>query len=179
MKQVKTDYANDLSYYKIAQFLKDYLDYDTIIICIGTDRCIGDCLGPLVGSMLIQRRFPLPVYGTLKDPIHALNIDSKLKYLKDIHPENNIIGIDACLGEIASVGEIQARDYPIHPGKGVGKSLPEVGTASIIGIVDSNSNSNLFNSNTIRLSFIAEMANVIVHALLHTLYLIEDSNNKA
>lgn len=173
MNQVKTNYLTSLSYYKIACFLKDYIDNNTIIVCIGTDRCIGDCLGPLVGTILTSKHFPLPVYGTLKDPIHALNIETKLKYLKEKHPLESIIGIDACLGEAGSVGDIQARDYPIHPGKGVGKSLPQIGTASIIGIVDSNLSSNLFTSNTIRLSFISDMAHVIVYSLLQTLCLNE------
>jgi len=174
LNQIKSNYISPLSYYKIAYFLKNFINEDTVIVCIGTDRCIGDCLGPLVGTLLLNKRFPLPVYGTLIDPIHALNIDSKLKHIKEMHPLNTIIGIDACLGEVSSVGEIQARDYPIHPGKGVGKSLPNVGDVSIIGIVDSNSNSNLFTSNTIRLSFISEMAKVIVHALIHSYSLSYD-----
>lgn len=173
MNQVRTDYSAPLSYYKIAYFLKDFLNKNTIIVCIGTDRCIGDCLGPFVGTILSEKRFPLPVYGTLENPIHALNIENKLKYVKSSHSTSNIIGIDACLGETSSVGEIQARDFPIHPGKGVGKSLPEVGTASIIGIVDSNCSTSLFNSNTIRLSFIKEMAEVIAAALIHCYWMLE------
>ena len=41
------------------------------------------------------------------------------------------------LGDINSIGEIHIRNYAIHPGKGVGKSFPDVGDTSIIGIVDS------------------------------------------
>ena len=61
-----------------------------------------------------------------------------------MHPNSNIIGVDACLGDTENIGEIQARNYPIHPGKGVGKTLPKVGDVSIIGIVDSSDNSELF-----------------------------------
>ena len=64
------------------------------------------------------------------------------------------------------IGEIRIRDYAIHPGKGVGKELPEVGIASIIGIVDSSENSELFFSRSIRLSFIMDMAKVISKALM-------------
>lgn len=168
MNKIKANYLSPLSYYKIACFLKDYINHNTIIVCIGTDRCIGDCLGPLVGTFLVKNEFPLPVCGTLKDPIHALNIEKKLKELKKTYPQSNIIGVDACIGEMDSVGEIQARDCPVHPGKGVGKSLPRIGETSIIGIVDSNSNNDLFTSNSIRLSFISDMAMVISHSLIHS-----------
>lgn len=173
MNKIKADFKNPLSYYEIAYFLKDYINKDTIIVCIGTDRCIGDCLGPLVGTLLKSKNFPLPVYGTISDPIHALNIDKKLNEIKLLHPYSNIIGIDACLGDSDSIGEIQARDYPVHPGKGVGKSLPNVGDTSIIGIVDSNDNDEIFNSNNIRLNLVLSMAKVITHALIHSYYLTE------
>lgn len=176
MNRVKANFKNKLSYYEIAYFLKDYINKDTIIVCIGTDRCIGDCLGPLVGTLLKSKNFPLPIYGTISDPIHALNIDKKLNEIKLLHPNNNIIGIDACLGDSDSIGEIQARDYPVHPGKGVGKSLPNVGESSIIGIVDSNDNDEIFNSTNIRLSLVLGMAKVITHALIHSYYLYDNSD---
>jgi putative sporulation protein YyaC len=174
LNKIKADFKNPLSYYEIAYFLKDYINEDTVIVCIGTDRCIGDCLGPLVGTLLKSKNFPLPIYGTISDPIHALNIDRKLNEIKILHPHNNMIGIDACLGDSDSIGEIQARDYPVHPGKGVGKSLPNVGETSIIGIVDSNDNDEIFNSNNIRLNLVLSMAKVITHALIHS-YCLHDN----
>jgi len=176
LNKVKVYYKNALAYYEIAYFLKDYISKDTIIVCIGTDRCIGDCLGPLVGTFLKERNFPLPVYGTIPDPIHALNIDRKLSELKALHPQSNFIGIDACLGDEGSIGEIQARDFAIHPGKGVGKSLPDVGESSIIGIVDSSENNEIFSNNSIRLDLIISMARTIVNSLIHSCYLKEISD---
>lgn len=171
MDKIKIHYKDNLSYYEIAYFLKDYIDENSIIICIGTDRCIGDCLGPLVGTLLKQENFPLEVYGTISQPIHALNLSDKLKEIKKNHPTSKIIGVDACLGDNKNIGEIQARNYPIHPGKGVGKLLPDVGESSIIGIVDSSDNNELFTSRNIRLDLILNMAKVISHALIHSYYL--------
>ena len=171
MNKVRVHYKDILAYYEVAYFLKDYIDENTIIVCIGTDRCIGDCLGPLVGTMLKDKSFPLPVYGTISEPIHALNLEKRLNEIKATHPKANIIGIDACLGDSECIGEIQGRDYPIHPGKGVGKSLPDVGEASIIGIVDSSDNNELFTNRTIRLNLIMEMSKVITDSLIHSVYL--------
>lgn len=174
MNKVKVHYKDNLAYYEIAYFLKDYMDENSIIVCIGTDRCIGDCLGPLVGTFLKEKNFPLNVYGTISDPIHALNIDKKLQEIKRTHPASNIIGVDACLGDNKSIGEIQARDYPIHPGKGVGKVLPEVGETSIIGIVDSSDNNELFTNRNIRLDLVMSMAKIVTHSLIHSYYLSQN-----
>lgn len=172
MNKIRTNYKSPLAYYKLAYFLRDYIDKDTIIVCIGTDRYIGDCLGPLVGTLLTYKHFPLPVYGTIEEPIHALNINNKLNQIKSDHPKCTIIGIDACLGDINNIGEIQVRDFPIHPGKGVGKSLPNVGETSVVGIVDSNTNTNIFSSsNNIRLNLILSMSKVILNSLIYAYYL--------
>lgn len=171
MNKIRTFYNVPMSYSKISYFLKKYIDENTIIVCIGTDRCIGDCLGPMVGTMLKKRFFPLSVYGTISEPIHALNLDKRLAEIKQKHISSRIIGIDACLGETENIGEIQIRDYAIHPGKGVGKSLPDVGEVSIIGIVDSCESNELFTNRNIRLNLIMEMAKTITEAIIHSYYL--------
>ena len=128
--------------------------------------------------MLKEKFFPLPVYGTISSPIHALNLDRKLVEINSSHPNACIIGIDACLGDANSIGEIHTRDYPIHPGKGVGKTLPDVGEASVIGIVDSSENAEIFTSRSIRLSLIMDMAKVIVDATMHAYFLSKASEKK-
>ena len=150
---------------ELKEQLQKYINSNTVIACIGTDKCIGDCLGPLVGTILVENGFNLPVYGTLDKPIHALNIHERLNLIKNSHPNAQIIGIDACLGDEENIGMIKIRDYAISPGKGVGKELPEVGIASVIGIVDSSDNSELFFSRSIRLSFIMDMAKQIVELI--------------
>ncbi|HEY5561806.1 MAG TPA: spore protease YyaC [Clostridiaceae bacterium] len=177
MDKVKADYKNPLAYYELSLFLKKIIDKDTIIICIGTDRCIGDSLGPMVGSILKYKNFPLPVYGTINEPIHALNLDKKLNEIKSIYKNLNVLGIDACLGDEGKIGEIQARNYPIHPGKGVGKSLPLVGNSSIIGIVDSSNTEELFTNRNIRLNLILEMAKIISQSIIHSYYLFDNNTN--
>ena len=102
----------------------------------------------------------------------------KLKEKKKLPPNACIIGIDACLGDINSIGEIHTRDYPIHPGKGVGKSLPDVGVASIIGIIDSSDAAEFFTSRSIRLHLVFEMAKVISNGLINAYYLNSLSNKQ-
>ena len=128
--------------------------------------------------MLKENSFPIPIYGSLANPIHALNLEKSIYEIKRIYPCSTIIGIDACLGDTNSIGEIHTRDYPIHPGKGVGKSLPDVGVASIIGIIDSSDAAEFFTSRSIRLHLVFEMAKVISNGLINAYYLNSLSNKQ-
>lgn len=166
----KVHHTSPLAYYHIAQAISDCICADTVIVCIGTDKCIGDCLGPLVGTLLKENQFPLPVYGSVDNPIHALNIDKQLNLINKKHSNAHILGIDACLGRESSIGEIHIRDFAVRPGKGVGKSLPDVGTKSIVGIIDSNENADIFYTRSIRLSLILSMAKVISKGIIHAYY---------
>lgn len=171
MKKCKIHYKNDMAIYELSQLIKNYIDKSTILICVGTDRCIGDSLGPIVGTLLTHKFFPLPVYGSISSPIHAINLIERVSHIKLMHPNSNILAIDACLGDESSIGEIQVRDYPLHPGKGVGKTLPHVGDTSIVGIVDCNNSDNIFINKNIRLSFIIDMATIITESLFNSLHL--------
>ncbi|MTI71691.1 MAG: spore protease YyaC [Firmicutes bacterium] len=164
LDEIKVHHDNILCPSIIGEALKPFCTNDLIIICIGTDKCIGDCLGPLVGTLLKKENLPFKVYGTLEEPIHALNIKKRTKQIKLKHPMNYTIAIDACLGERDSVGHIQIRKGPIFPGKGVGKKLPSIGDLSIIGIVDTVNDDFNLSLHAIRLGFIMKMAESIVEA---------------
>lgn len=150
----------------IAHYLKKVFSKKVLVMCIGTDKCIGDCLAPLVGSMLIKKNFAHPVIGTLDNPVHAINIEGIIKKTLTEYSDYLIIAIDACIGFQEYIGDIQIKSSPIFPGKGVGKTLPHVGDISIVGVVDTFDNSDLFSIRNIRLSFIMNMAEQIANALL-------------
>lgn len=151
----------------LSQFISEHIEKNTLIICIGTDKCIGDCLGPLVGTMLQKNNFPFPVIGNLENPAHAMNLDSIIKDVRNDYPGYFTIAVDACLGYSECLGDIQVKYGPVHPGKGVGKKLPQVGNISIVGVVDTLDNSDLFSMRNIRLNFIMKMSEVIASSLIN------------
>ncbi|MFC4321700.1 spore protease YyaC [Litchfieldia salsa] len=139
-----------------------------IIICIGTDRSTGDSLGPLIGTKLSEKRLSqFHVYGTLDDPIHAVNLEDKMNLIKQTYRDPFIIGIDACLGRLKSVGIISIADGPVKPGAGVNKSLTPVGNMHITGIVNVSGFMEFFVLQNTRLSLVMKMADVIVDSLLY------------
>ncbi|MFI3209892.1 MAG: spore protease YyaC [Peptostreptococcaceae bacterium] len=166
MYLAKINYKKENVVQVLSSTLKNLIDDDLIIVCIGTDRAIGDSLGPLVGTMLKNSDFKYPVYGTLENPIHALNITESIEEIKKTHTKGNFLAIDACLGSKSSIGAIQIREGPILPGKGVGKKLPQIGHHSIVGIVDKIDENNKFSFNNVRLSFVLELAEIISLSIL-------------
>ncbi len=168
---IYTYYKDDRAYQKISGFLKSFNFDKCIILCIGTDRFIGDCLGPLSGTLLSKLSLTVPVIGTLENPVHAINLKKNLSHIKTSYGDHRIIAIDACLGVNRSVGYIQVREGSIQPGKGVGKSLSHVGDCSIMGIVDMVSESddseyeNYLAMSNVRLGTVMKMAEVIVKGI--------------
>ncbi|WP_018131418.1 spore protease YyaC [Effusibacillus pohliae] len=141
-----------------------------VILCIGTDRSTGDALGPLVGSRLqtIFMHEECPVYGTLEHPVHAVNLTETLASIKRLYPDPYLIAVDACLGQLSSVGMICIGEGPLKPGAGVNKNLPEVGDVHITGIVNVGGFMEYFVLQNTRLSVVMKMAECIAQTLAET-----------
>lgn len=108
-----------------------------IFLGIGSDRSTGDCLGPLVGSALEEQvSSEMVIMGTLKKPVHALNLEEKVKTIKDRYSSPFILAVDAALGRSENVGQITVGKGPLLPGLAVNKKLPSVGDLHITGTVN-------------------------------------------
>ena len=50
MYLAKINYKKENVVQVLSSIIKDVINENTVIVCIGTDRAIGDALGPLVGT---------------------------------------------------------------------------------------------------------------------------------
>lgn len=145
-------------------------DTPIVIVCVGTDRSTGDSLGPLVGTALARFHSPLfHLYGTLDEPVHAVNLEETLTLIHNKYNDPFIIGIDACLGHSASVGCIQVVDGPLRPGAGVNKQLPPVGDIHLTGIVNVGGFMEYFVLQNTRLSLVMRLSDIIAVSLYSSL----------
>lgn len=145
-------------------FQESYSDMynEVVILCIGTDRSTGDCLGPLVGHKLKLIRYKkLTVYGTLDDPVHAKNLVEVVETIRQCHRTPFIIAVDACLGKPERIGYITIGDGPLRPGAGVNKTLPEVGHIHIVGVVNMSGFMEYLILQNTRLNLVMRMADTI------------------
>lgn len=140
----------------------DIGDRDIVLLCVGSDRSTGDSLGPLIGHKL-QRTLnnKMYIYGTLKEPVHAVNLEYMVETIYDIHKEPFIIAVDASLGTRNHIGYVTLSDMPLRPGLGVKKSLPEVGDICITGIVNLSGAMDGILLQSTRLSTVMELADFI------------------
>ena len=139
-----------------------------IVLCIGTDRSTGDSLGPLTGTLLSQKKLKyLNVFGTLVDPVHALNLEHTIKEIYQIYENPFIIAIDASLGRAKSVGKLHSGLGSITPGAAFNKGLPDIGDAFITGIVNISGLMEYSVLQSTRLSLVYEMATKLTTILYH------------
>lgn len=144
---------------------------EIVFFCIGTDRSTGDSLGPLVGTQLQKKKtYENRIFGTLDRPVHAVNLNDAIVEVSSQFNNPYIVAIDACLGQISSVGHIQVANGPVKPGAGVHKQLTPVGDMHITGIVNVSGFMEYFVLQNTRLSQVMNMAHKISDAIMKSLY---------
>lgn len=127
--------------HRVAREVRDHLTRlpeDRIVFaCVGTDRSTGDALGPLVGERLLNLGCAREdVFGTLAEPLHAMNLELRMGRLAELGPALRVIAVDAALGRVEDVGDIVVRAGGIRPGLGLGKDLAPVGDVSVTATVN-------------------------------------------
>lgn len=144
-----------------------------IILCIGSDRYIGDALGPLVGSYLEENKKCI-VYGNLDKPVHAGNLVEVIQSIKEQYHDPIIIAVDACLGKKDEIGNIEVWEGALEAGIAVGNKLPYIGTISIIGVVNSSGYLGYLDLQSTPLSIVMKLSKCIGRVLGDVVNSIED-----
>lgn len=140
---------------------------EIVFLCIGSDRMTGDCLGPYIGQQLSSYTgHGIFVYGTLSDPVHALNLKKVCSSIEKRHPSALVIAIDASLGQKKHLGYVTIGNGALYPGAGVHKELPPVGDIHITGIVNIGGTLEQFTLQTTRLSTVIALANTITQGIV-------------
>ncbi len=115
-KGVRIGYFTDSD--NLSKNLKKYIKGDVTFFCIGTDRSTGDSLAPLIGSMLVEKGYK-NVIGTLEYPVHATNIDERIK---EVPSDTCVIAIDAALGREEGIGKLILNKGELQPGLALNKT---------------------------------------------------------
>lgn len=157
-----------------------------LYLCIGSDRSTGDSLGPLIGHMLTctERRYPFGRYrelnrpggqkavhgspdvlGTLRQPVHAVNLEEMIDLIEREYKDAVVVAIDASIGSREHVGCITLSKGAMKPGLGVSKDLTAVGHISITGIVGSQGRFEPLILQNTRLSVVMELADCICRGI--------------
>lgn len=147
-------------------------DREPAFLCIGIDRCTGDCFGPLTGTLLQQHLVP-NIYGTLQNPVHAKNIT---QISQQIPRDNFVVAVDACLGSAGNLGNIVVKKSPIYPGKAMEKVLPPVGDLSVVLNVNIAGIANYMLLQNSSLYMVWKGASVLARSISTALYMRKKNN---
>ena len=128
-----------------------------VFLCVGSDKFVCDSVAPIVAEILKNEyNIGAYVYGGLDYNVNATNLSSVVNYIETVHPNCNLIVIDATLD--VCVGKIKLVDgcYGAR-----GKCLPirKIGTTSILAVVGRKAVD--FDLNSVKLCNVVRMARFI------------------
>lgn len=174
------------SYLDVKNYLYDNLkdivieNRPIIFLCIGTDRCTGDSLGPLVGyhlkSCLPKGNFY--IYGTLENPVHSKNLETIIDKIYCSFENPYIVAIDASLGKVKNIGKVFIDKKPLQPGLALNKNLPSIGDLSITGIVNIGGNFEFLVLQNTRLYVVMNLVETIYKGIFYFLLKASKDVNK-
>ncbi|MGG2091311.1 spore protease YyaC [Bacillus sp. S13(2024)] len=149
---------------ELSKDLKKFVGDNIFFFCVGTDRMTGDSVAPFIGTFLKENGYE-NVLGTIDDPVHAVNLEEKIK---EIPNDMTVLAIDACLGKSQNVGRLILKSGSLHAGAGVGKELPKVGDYHVQAIVNIDGKESSLNMSILqvtRLKVVLDMAKKITKAI--------------
>lgn len=123
---------------------------EIVFFCIGTDRVIGDCLGPITGSLLKNKYNKEHVYGDLEENLTFENIEKKLDEISLKFENPYIVAIDAALSNERNIGRFFVDNKGINFGNGLGKNISKVGNLGIKVVVGKDYNDKDLNFRTLQ-----------------------------
>lgn len=148
-----------------------------VFLCVGTDKVIGDSIGPLVGSKLLKllenyNIFNINIYGSLEDNVNYTNIQNIMKKINNYHKDACVIVIDSALSKKENVGKIFVSNAKTLLGKGLNKNKVEVGDISIKAVVGKDFCIPKYNFKIlqdIHLGLILELSNVVANGIFEVI----------
>ncbi|PGK52488.1 spore protease YyaC [Priestia megaterium] len=142
-----------------------------VVVCVGTDLVTGDSFGPLVGTFLEQMGLNnVSIYGTLKHPVHALNLLKTIQIIEREHPFSFVIAVDASLGKKDNIGYINLVNQPLHPGAALQKKLPYIGNCAIKGIINEVGQSEFYTLQNTRLHLVWDLAQLTANSIADSIH---------
>lgn len=131
----KTKFVQDLE--KSIKQYKNQKFSEVVILCIGTNKLIGDSIGPVVGQKLKEEKMKetVYIYGDMNETINFKNAKEKIENIFKTYQKPFIITIDSALGTKTMVSKIVVNKGIVRLGKSLGRSICYPSHIIIKGVV--------------------------------------------
>lgn len=154
---------------------------EIILLCIGTNQLIGDCIGPMVGELLNQetKKENIIIYGNMIETINFKNARKTIEYILKKYKKPFIITVDSALGTEKMIKRIVVSRGMIKIGKSLGRSISYYSHINIKGVVGENKNTvfeNIQTLKTVKPEIIVELSNQMVTGIKKMIETIRIAN---
>lgn len=161
------DFSNSLR-----QKIQDIEISKLVFLCVGTNRVIGDCFGPLVGYKLknfFKGERNIEIIGDIENTICFQNI---CDVVRKIQEDSFVIAIDAALSNKNDIGKIVVSKEKMNIGSGLNKKSIYIGDISIKGIVSKDFKKPQYNFKILQntsLGLIMNMADCVSQGIYNVI----------
>lgn len=142
---------------------------DIVILCVGTDKLIGDLVGPIAGQKL-KRLFKdfekITVYGDIKETVNITNLNKIISEIIANYDQPFIITIDSALGPKEKVETVWVSTGNLNPGSALKKQESCRSNVNFKAVVGENLKNNILNFNvlnSIERNVVQRLANEITY----------------
>lgn len=172
IEEVYNDFVCDFSN-NLRQKIQDVEISKLVFLCIGTNRVIGDCFGPLVGYKLknfFRGNNNIEIFGDIQNVLCFQNIyDIQEKLQKE---NSFVIAIDAALSSKNNIGKILVSKEKLAIGNSLNKKNICLGDISIKGIVAKDLKKPIHNFRILQntsLGLVMDMADCVSQGISNVL----------
>lgn len=161
-----------------------------IFLCIGTNKIIGDSIGPIVGTSLktlLQTNSKLKqnleinnknikVIGDVFSNISYQNIDENMQNIKNSVEDNYVIVIDSALSSENNIGKIFVQNRGLKYAESLKRKNTIIGDMSIKAVVGKNMQNRFKNFKILKnisSKRIVAMSNILSNGIIDAMSLIE------
>lgn len=119
-----------------------------IFLCIGTDRVIGDCFGPVVGynlKNLLKNKNNIEIIGDLENIVCRNNLISTISKINKYKEDSLLIAIDSAVASSKQIGNILVSNDKMNIGNSIHQKNIYLGDISIKGVVTKNTKNANYN----------------------------------
>ena len=142
---------------------------DIVILCVGTDKLIGDLVGPIAGQKL-KRLFKdfekITVYGDIKKTVNTTNLNAIISEIIANYDQPFIITIDSALGPREKIETVWVSTGNLNPGSALKKQKSCRSNVNFKAVVGENLQNTILNFNvlnSIERNVVQRLANEITY----------------
>lgn len=153
---------------------------DIVILCVGTNKIVGDSVGPIVGkklTRLLKHKENVKIYGNTKKNLNLKNAKHVLEEISCIQPEPLIITIDAALGPKEMIETVFMTTGKIKIGEALGNGMgynSHINIKGIVGECQESSKENFEVLNKVHPKCIHRLSNKITYEICQLIEKIND-----